>query len=588
MNNDTPKIPRAHAFVEEALRWLPSKTVEPVETLPPASCSPRSSVLLAEDNADMRDYVEGLLKEDYDVTTVANGLSALDAIHRFRPDLVLADVMMPGLDGLELLTAIRGNTTLRDIPVILLSARARDADRVEGLDLGADDYVTKPFSAQELQARVRANLSLAQMRREAFLAMVESDEKMRRLNELLEERIQAEVQIHKAALMRLAQAEKMAALGQLAGGMAHDFNNILQVISVYAGFIQQKAGDVPAVIRMARVMEEAAQRGHSVTQRLLAFARQDGLQPEPIDVRALLDGMREVITHTLGGQVSLVIDLVEGLPSVLVDRSKLETVLINIATNAGDAMPDGGTLTFSARPEPMTDSDIQSGRLAETYVRISVHDTGAGMDATTLVRVTEPFFTTKPVGKGTGLGLAMANSFAEQSGGALTIISAPGEGTTVTLLLPSTGVRELAVAPTRDEATTAINARRSSILLVDDQALVRNVIADLLEDSGYDVIQAGDAAEALDVLMAGKTVDILVSDLSMPGLDGISLIRAAQAQRPGLPAVLLTGYVGDAPLLTLGGSFSLLRKPVNRNQLVDQVEALLAKADAACEKSLEQ
>ncbi|MCW6512364.1 response regulator [Hyphomicrobiales bacterium BP6-180914] len=251
-------------------------------------------------------------------------------------------------------------------------------------------------------------------------------------------------------------------------------------------------------------------------------------------------------------------------------------------------MPDGGTLTFSARPEPMTDSDIQSGRLAETYVRISVHDTGAGMDATTLVRVTEPFFTTKPVGKGTGLGLAMANSFAEQSGGALTIISAPGEGTTVTLLLPSTGVRELAVAPTRDEATTAINARRSSILLVDDQALVRNVIADLLEDSGYDVIQAGDAAEALDVLMAGKTVDILVSDLSMPGLDGISLIRAAQAQRPGLPAVLLTGYVGDAPLLTLGGSFSLLRKPVNRNQLVDQVEALLAKADAACEKSLEQ
>ncbi|MCW6512253.1 response regulator [Lichenifustis flavocetrariae] len=581
MNNQAPTIPRAHAFVEEALRWLPSKTVDPIDTLPPASCSPRPSVLLAEDNADMRDYVEGLLKEDYDVTAVANGLSALDAIHRFRPDLVLADVMMPGLDGLELLTAIRGDPTLRDIPVILLSARARDADRIEGLDLGVDDYVTKPFSAQELQARVRANLSLARMRREALLAMVESDEKLRRLNEHLEERIQAEVQTHKAALMRLAQAEKMAALGQLAGGMAHDFNNILQVISVYAGFIQQKSGDVPAVIRMARVMEEAARRGHSVTQRLLAFARQDGLQPEPIDVRALLDGMREVITHTLGRQVSLVIDLAEELPSVLVDRSKLETVLINIATNAGDAMPDGGTLTFSARPEPMTDSDIQFGRLAETYVRISVHDTGAGMDATTLVRVTEPFFTTKPVGKGTGLGLAMANSFAEQSGGALTIISALGEGTTVTLLLPSTGVRELAVAPTRDESTTAINARRSSVLLVDDQALVRNVIADLLEDSGYDVIQAGDAAEALDVLMTGKTVDILVSDLSMPGLDGISLIRAAQTQRPGLPAVLLTGYVGDAPLMTLGGSFSLLRKPVNRNQLIDQVKSLLAEGDEA-------
>ncbi|MCW6513195.1 response regulator [Hyphomicrobiales bacterium BP6-180914] len=245
-------------------------------------------------------------------------------------------------------------------------------------------------------------------------------------------------------------------------------------------------------------------------------------------------------------------------------------------------MPDGGTLTISAQnDELMADVDVESGRLAETYVRISVHDSGAGMDATTLARATGPFFTTKPVGKGTGLGLAMANSFAEQSGGALTIISAPGEGTTVTLLLPSTGVRKIEVAPTHDEAIILIDVKRSSILLVDDQAMVRNVISDLLEDAGYDVIQAGDAAEALDVLKTGVLVDILVSDLSMPGLDGISLIRAAQSQRPGLPAVLLTGYVGDAPLLTLGGSFSLMRKPVHRNQLIDQVASLLAKSDAA-------
>jgi CheY-like chemotaxis protein len=289
--------------------------------------------------------------------------------------------------------------------------------------------------------------------------------------------------------------------------------------------------------------------------------------------------MAEVLTHTLGGSVVCRVDLPSDLPPLFADRGQLETVLVNLAANARDAMPSGGTLTLAANTETVSTGSPHPARLAPgRYVRIVVSDTGIGMDGAVLARVTEPFFTTKEPGKGTGLGLAMAKGFVEQSGGSLAVDSTLGQGTRIVLWLPrATGTARVVPGI---EASVRARPDKPSVLLVDDDAVVRNVLTLSLEDAGYVVLPADCGAAALGRLGSGEPVDVLVTDLTMPAMDGLALIRAAQERRPGLPAVLLTGYAGDGATLAVGGAisgtFSLLRKPVSGTQLVDRINALLA------------
>lgn len=248
-------------------------------------------------------------------------------------------------------------------------------------------------------------------------------------------------------------------------------------------------------------------------------------------------------------------------------------------------MPGGGTLTLSATVAVVSDGEHPEGLARGAYVCLAVADTGTGMGAATLARVLEPFFTTKSSGKGTGLGLSMARGFAEQSGGALAIASEPGRGTTVRLWLPVAGAGDAAVGPAREESVASLGSNAPRILLVDDEDLVREVLAAQLADRGHDVVQAEGGATALALLDAGEPVDLLVSDLSMPGMDGIALIREAHRRKPRLPAILLTGHAEEATALAIGGavsgSFTLLRKPVSSTQLADRVAVLLEGARAA-------
>jgi CheY-like chemotaxis protein len=265
-----------------------------------------------------------------------------------------------------------------------------------------------------------------------------------------------------------------------------------------------------------------------------------------------------------------------GVPRILADKGQLETVLVNLATNARDAMPGGGRLTLHAAVE--TFGKDNAGHLASgRYVRLTVADTGSGMDAATLLHAGEPFFTTKKQGEGTGLGLAMAKGFASQSGGRVAIESAPGEGTTVTLWLPEADAAESPADAAPADRVPAVAAR---VLLVDDEALVREMLAEQLEDEGFIVRVAANGSAALGVLDGPESVDILVTDFSMPGMDGLALIRAAQTRLPGLPAVLLTGYSGDGVALAVesaaAGKITLLRKPIRVADLADRVQALLA------------
>ncbi|MBY0337580.1 MAG: PAS domain-containing protein [Acetobacteraceae bacterium] len=394
----------------------------------------------------------------------------------------------------------------------------------------------------------------------------EAEAVLRRSREELERLVEARTRDLQEAQARLAQAQRMEALGQLAGGIAHDFNNVLQAIGGAAKLIEAKPEDAGRAGRLARLIGEATTRGASVTRRLLAFSRRADLRAEPLDAAELLAGLREVLTHTLGAGIEVRLEAEPDLPLVLADKGQLETVLINLATNARDAMGGAGRLTLRAALEVV---DAERALLRpRRYLRLSVADTGAGMDAATLARAAEPFFTTKPRGKGTGLGLAMARGFAEQSGGALRIESAPVQGTEVHLWLPVAEIAAAGPGPAPDAMTADIPVR---VLLVDDEALVRQVTAEGLEAQGLTVMAVASAEEALVRL---DEAEVLVTDLSMPGTDGLGLIREAQGRRPDLPAILLTGFATDTAELAPSASLLLIRKPVPAAQLADRIRAL--------------
>jgi PAS domain S-box-containing protein len=411
-------------------------------------------------------------------------------------------------------------------------------------------------------------------------ALRETQDALRRLNQDLEERVRIEVSAREAAQRRAEHADRIQALGQLAGGIAHDFNNVLQAVAGGAALIARRPHDADGVSRLIRVISDAAARGASITRRMLLLARRGVLKAEPVEVPALLAGMREVFTYTLGAAIEVRMEVALGLPRLLADKAQLETALVNLGTNARDAMPDGGTLRLLAEQEIVRQgvaAPHPAGLPAGTYVRLSVGDDGTGMSSATLARVGEPFFTTKDVGKGTGLGLPMVKGFADQSGGAFAIESVVGVGTTATLWLPIVA-DDVRARP----GTVVVDARprlTGRILLVDDDTLVRDTLTEQLEELGHKVLAASCGTDALAILRAREAVDLMITDLLMPGMNGLTLIREAQGLRPSLPAILLTGYAGDATTLEKGGtarnSYLLMRKPATSAVLSARVTAFL-------------
>jgi len=384
----------------------------------------------------------------------------------------------------------------------------------------------------------------------------------------------------------LRQAQKMQALGEIAGGIAHDVNNVLQAIAGAAGLAERDVADTEAVRRRLRAVSVAVARGAAITDRMLAFARRSERQAEALDPRVLLDGLVELLRPALGPGITILVEAEEGLPPLLADREQLQTALINLATNARDAMPVGGTLTLSAALEEVARDGGQrrpASLVAGTYLRIAVRDTGAGMDGATLALATEPFFTTKPTGRGTGLGLPLVKGLAERSGGGFAIESAPGVGTTVTLWFPRAAEAATEAArPANAPALPRTEACVGRVLVVDDDMLVRETLVEQLEGEGFQVVAAADAAQALALLDRDGRVDALVSDLSMPGMDGIALIAEARRRYPGLPAILLTGMAdgtADARILASGPG-AVLRKPACGEEIAARLTDLMRRAAA--------
>ncbi len=707
----------AAAFVEEALRWLDTETGSAPDIEEPAleavSESPMPLVLLADDNADMRLYVRRLLTPRYRVIAVAEGAAALASARRDRPDLILSDVMMPRLGGFELLAAVRADPGLREIPVILLSARAGEEARVEGLGAGADDYMTKPFAARELLARVGASLDMARLRRRAandaeahaaelrilletvpaavwftkdleasriwgnryaaqllrldenanpslsappaerprhfrvfrdgaeaevaslpirraamgkevlgdeieirfddgasltllaraapvhdgagrvagaicagidITSRKHTEAALRVLNETLEERVALETDRRRHAEGELRQAQKMEAIGQLTGGVAHDMNNLLMVIQGSLEIIERQ---LPATgnngVRWRRPLQSAlggVERAAALTQRLLAFARRQSLNPKAIDPNRLVAGMSDLLRRTLGEAIIIENVLTDGVWEVYADPNQLENAILNLAVNARDAMPEGGALTLETADARFSPGDVEgwAGMEPGDYVTIVVGDTGIGMSGEDVERAFEPFFTTKEAGKGTGLGLSQVYGFVKQSGGHVAIDSTPGIGTMVRIYLP----RYVAGRAERREADAAPQKIPTgnfgeSVLVVEDDDAVRASNVGSLRELGYHVVEAGNGIDALRLVETEPTIGLLFTDIGLPGgIDGRELAASALRLRPSLRVLFTSGYArGPAGNGRVGGAATMLPKPFGFAALAAKVREAL-------------
>jgi PAS domain S-box-containing protein len=377
-------------------------------------------------------------------------------------------------------------------------------------------------------------------------------------------RAQSELETAQEALR---QAQKMEAMGQLTGGVAHDFNNLLTPIFGALDMLQRRGLGGEREKRLIDGALLSAERARTLVQRLLAFARRQPLQTVAVDVAKLVNDMAGLVASTTGPQIRVVVDTADDLPPANADQNQIEMALLNLAVNARDAMPDGGTLRITASAETVDDAlggDLKPGR----YIRLSVADTGVGMDEATMARAIEPFFSTKGVGKGTGLGLSMVHGLASQLGGTLRIGSRPRLGTNIELWLPQSAY---SVEASPAQVEVALPPSRGAVLLVDDEEQVRLSTAHMLADLGYEVLEAASAEEGLALVDDGISLDLVVTDHLMPGMSGVDLAREIQVRRPLVPVLIVSGY---AESNGLAADLPRLTKPFRRDELASSLAAL--------------
>jgi signal transduction histidine kinase/CheY-like chemotaxis protein len=386
-------------------------------------------------------------------------------------------------------------------------------------------------------------------------------------------RLNLEMQEREHAQAALRQAQRMEAVGQLTGGIAHDFNNLLMVFSGNAALLREQARD-DAVQRRASAIMRAVERGERLTRQLLAFSRRQVLRPEPVDLRHRMQEFSEMLSRSLRGDIELNIELAPNLWPVSVDPAELELALLNIGVNARDAMPNGGRFEVEARNVSFAQgSHNPSEGLVGDFVALRLLDTGTGMEAEVRSRAFEPFYTTKDVGLGSGLGLSQVYGFAKQSGGAASIASEIGKGTAITLYLPRASAGSVASGCTAAEDIAVVPPAR--VLLVEDDREVADVAAQLLREIGCSAVEARDAKSALALLARDPTIGLMLSDIVMPGgMNGIELARHVRGHRPDLPILLATGYSRYAPQLMTEG-FALVAKPYHRDRLAASIRAAM-------------
>lgn len=457
---------------------------------------------------------------------------------------LLTEEALVRTDVKPLVDWIRGQPEWSDFPFILLTRRGGGLERNPSarryLDLlGNVTFLERPFHPTTL-------VSLAQSAIRGRRRQYDARSRLEQLNDLtadLERRVELKTAEREAAMAQLHEAQKLETLGQLTGGVAHDFNNLLTPIMGALDLVHRTYAESDE--RAGRLLSnalQAANRAKTLVQRLLGFARRQALQTQPVDLTALLAGMRDLIASSIGPTIELQLRCEPELSWAMADPNQLELAILNLCVNARDAMPDGGRITILAEEVaigPNSEPKLKPG----LYVRLSVIDAGCGMDEETLAHAVEPFYSTKEVGRGTGLGLSMVHGLAAQLGGGFALSSEIGQGTRADLYLQAAEEGASGLTGTVN-VTQPATSRTLSILLVDDEPLVRTGTAEMIRDLGHQVREASDGLEALAILAEGDHFDVVVTDYKMPGMDGAELAERVREIRPETGILLITGYTG--------------------------------------------
>ncbi|MCC6527090.1 MAG: response regulator [Polyangiaceae bacterium] len=519
----------------------------------------KGSILAVDDtHASLKLLADILTQAGYQVRPADSGALALASAVARPPDLILLDINMPGMGGFELCRKLRDHEALRDVLVLFISALSEMQDKLAAFDAGGQDYITKPFQAEEVLARVGTHV------------------RVRRLQHELERRVEERTAELRRTQEQLHHAQKLEAVGRLAGGIAHDFNNILSVVLTYSDIV---LGDVPHDWPLRPELEEiqrAGARAAELTRHLLAFSRQQVLTPKVLDLNEVVRACCRMLGRVLGEDIELQTVLAPELGTVLADPGQVEQVLMNLVVNARDAMPTGGMLTVGTANAHLDDSYAAEhvGVAAGDYVMLSVNDTGSGMDKATQSRAFEPFFTTKERGKGTGLGLSTVFGIVNQSGGHIWLYSEPGVGTTFKIYLPRTRGQH---RPESLPPQIALGGTET-ILLAEDDDQVRTVAEGILRRAGYRVIATTSPAAALAVCAdQAVSFDLLLTDVVMPKMSGRELAERIGIERPGIRVLFMSGYTDDAVLRhgVLEAGVAFIQKPLTPAALGRKVREVL-------------